>query len=126
MMNHYVYFFDANGMCLSSTTLNDPLLLEELFQLSGAATYVASDLLIPLARARCVDGEISEVAPTISLEQQWQAVRTQRNQLLVGSDWTQLPDVPLATKEAWATYRQALRDITTQTDPFELNWPVTP
>jgi hypothetical protein len=34
--------------------------------------------------------------------------------------------VPLATKEAWATYRQALRDITTQTDPFELNWPVTP
>jgi hypothetical protein len=61
-----------------------------------------------------------------NVEDEWRKVRQQRNQLLVGSDWTQLPDVPLATKEAWATYRQALRDITTQTDPFELNWPVTP
>ena len=31
-----------------------------------------------------------------------EAVRAQRNRLLQESDWTQLPDVPLATKEAWA------------------------
>jgi hypothetical protein len=53
-------------------------------------------------------------------------VRSQRKELLLESDWTQLPDVPLATKEAWATYRQALRDITTQTDPFNITWPVKP
>ena len=57
---------------------------------------------------------------------QWPVVRSQRNALLSASDWTQLPDVPLATKETWAIYRQALRDITEQTDPFNINWPVRP
>ena len=55
------------------------------------------------------------------------AARQQRNALLLASDWTQLPDVPLATKEAWATYRQALRDITEQEGyPLNINWPLTP
>ena len=57
---------------------------------------------------------------------QWPVVRSQRDALLSASDWTQLPDVPLATKETWAIYRQALRDITEQTDPFNINWPVQP
>jgi len=46
-------------------------------------------------------------------EADWASInRGKRNKLLKDSDWTQLPDVPLATKEAWATYRQALRDLT--------------
>lgn len=57
---------------------------------------------------------------------QWPVVRSQRNALLSASDWTQLPDVPLATKETWAAYRQALRDITDQSDPFNIVWPVQP
>jgi hypothetical protein len=57
---------------------------------------------------------------------QWPVVRDMRSQLLAASDWTQLPDVPLATKEAWATYRQALRDITNQPDPFTIQWPTQP
>ncbi len=56
----------------------------------------------------------------------WLALRWQRDRLLSASDWTQLPDVPLATKEVWAIYRQALRDLTIQTDPFQLDWPVAP
>lgn len=59
-------------------------------------------------------------------ETQWQVVRRQRDALLTQSDWTQLPDVPLATKETWAIYRQALRDITDQSDPFNVVWPVAP
>ena len=53
-------------------------------------------------------------------------VREKRNALLSASDWTQLPDVPLATKQAWADYRQALRDITLQPDPFSIIWPTPP
>ncbi len=50
-----------------------------------------------------------------------------RAQLLQASDWTQLPDVPLATKEAWAVYRQALRDITLQAGyPLAIDWPLAP
>lgn len=59
-------------------------------------------------------------------ETQWPVVRRQRDALLAQSDWTQLPDVPLETKETWATYRQALRDVTLQPDPFNVVWPVTP
>jgi hypothetical protein len=55
------------------------------------------------------------------------AVLDQRNWLLQSSDWTQLPDVPLATKEAWAVYRQALRDITLQAGyPLAIDWPLAP
>jgi hypothetical protein len=57
---------------------------------------------------------------------EWRLVRQNRDKLLQSSDWTQLPDVPLATKEAWATYRQALRDITNQPDPFNIVWPTPP
>jgi hypothetical protein len=55
------------------------------------------------------------------------SVKNQRNLLLQRSDWTQLPDVPLVTKEVWAAYRQALRDITEQTSyPQEVVWPNPP
>ena len=39
------------------------------------------------------------------------AVRSKRTELLADTDWTQLADAP-ADVETWATYRQALRDIT--------------
>jgi hypothetical protein len=57
---------------------------------------------------------------------QWVVVKAKRNALLVESDWTQLPDVVLNNKEQWATYRQQLRDITTQSDPFNIVWPSKP
>lgn len=61
-------------------------------------------------------------------EQEWNSIRGQRNFRLAMSDWTQLPDAPLTNTETanWASYRQALRDITNQADPFNINWPVSP
>jgi hypothetical protein len=56
---------------------------------------------------------------------QWNVIRAERNRLLVASDWTQLPDAS-ADAPAWVTYRQALRDITTQDNPFNIVWPVEP
>lgn len=53
------------------------------------------------------------------------SVRAERNQLLASCDWTQLPDAPVDAS-AWASYRQALRDITMQTDPFDIKWPTPP
>jgi hypothetical protein len=53
---------------------------------------------------------------------QWQVVRNQRNQMLKDTDWTQVADSPV-DKTAWALYRQALRDITQQPDPFNITWP---
>jgi len=56
---------------------------------------------------------------------QWNVIRAERNKLLVESDWTQLPDAPV-NAAAWATYRQALRDVTTQANPFAIVWPESP
>jgi len=56
---------------------------------------------------------------------QWNVIRAERNKLLVESDWTQLPDAPVDAA-AWATYRQALRDITTEANPFAIVWPQGP
>jgi hypothetical protein len=53
-------------------------------------------------------------------------VRTERTQKLKDSDWTQITD-STADKTAWATYRQALRDITSASGfPWTMTWPETP
>ena len=53
-------------------------------------------------------------------------VRDDRNKRLGDTDWTQLIDAPLDAIP-WATYRQALRDITTQPGfPHNVNWPEEP
>jgi len=60
------------------------------------------------------------------------AVRSRRNNLLKGSDWTQVPDSPLsdAVKAEWAAYRQALRDVPATTGEVttleEVVWPTPP
>ena len=63
------------------------------------------------------------------LNMYWEKLRTQRNTLLAQSDWTGLTDSPLTTdqKAAWATYRQALRDLPANTpDPSTPIWPTPP
>lgn len=58
--------------------------------------------------------------------EQAKSMRVTRNAKLAESDWTQLADSP-ENKAAWATYRQALRDIPTQAGfPWEVQWPTQP
>ena len=58
--------------------------------------------------------------------EQAKAMRDQRGEKLKDSDWTQVADAPV-DKAVWATYRQALRDITAQSGfPWEVTWPDAP
>jgi hypothetical protein len=53
-------------------------------------------------------------------------IRKWRDAELVKSDWTQLAD-SVCDKAAWATYRQALRDLpATNADPFKIELPTAP
>jgi len=53
-------------------------------------------------------------------------VRLLRNDLLANTDWTQVNDAPV-DKVVWATYRQALRDLPTQSGfPNQVVWPESP
>jgi hypothetical protein len=58
--------------------------------------------------------------------EQAKAVRQQRGEKLKNSDWTQVADAPV-DQATWATYRQALRDITGQKGfPWTITWPTEP
>ena len=53
-------------------------------------------------------------------------VRSVRNVKLSACDWTQVSDAPV-DKAAWATYRQALRDLPKETGfPWTMTWPTDP
>ena len=59
------------------------------------------------------------------IAREWEGIRQERNRLLAESDWTRLDDAT-ADKDAWSVYRQALRDITLQPNPLEIQWPTEP
>jgi hypothetical protein len=58
-----------------------------------------------------------------------QNIKNKRYKLLINSDWTQLPNNPLTLEkqQAWAVYRQQLRDIPQQSGyPTNVIWPTQP
>ena len=75
--------------------------------------------------------EISDADETtinIRKDVKWEEIREQRNQLLSQCDWTQFQDSPITGSKLteWQTYRQSLRDVTTQENPYNITWPIKP
>ena len=61
------------------------------------------------------------------LDAQWASVRAQQRQKLYESDWTcSVTDYEVPNKADWVAYRAALRDVTNQADPFNIEWPTAP
>jgi hypothetical protein len=59
------------------------------------------------------------------LDQAQTAVRNQREHLLSDTDWMALSDNTMTPE--WASYRQALRDVTSQEGfPYDVTWPTKP
>jgi len=84
-----------------------------------------------------IDGVLTQVWSIISATESEVAERTAdkaeevrsiRNDLLVRSDYTQAEDFDAQVdKQAWATYRQSLRDISSQDGfPWTVTWPDAP
>ncbi|MBI9080825.1 MAG: phage tail assembly chaperone [Pseudodesulfovibrio sp.] len=75
-------------------------------------------------REEIITATVDEAART---EAEGDAIRAERDRLLLASDWTQLLDCPLdeAGKTAWGEYRQGLRDVPQQAGfPGAVEWPV--
>lgn len=70
----------------------------------------------------------TELEIEIELDSMWSFIRERRTIKLKECDWTQLSDSPLTPekKEEWQIYRQSLRDITLQSDPYNIVWPEEP
>ena len=104
------YKFEFNGMLLES----DPFALapvEEGHEHYNMRLYEIWNM--PLATAE-----------QIRDDHLWTDIRAQRNKLIAESDWMANSDVTMS--DEWRTYRQALRDITTQSDPSNITWPTPP
>lgn len=73
------------------------------------------------------DMDAEQIAATNAA--QAESVRQQRNDKLKETDWIVIRslETSVALAAEWATYRQALRDITAQTGfPWEVTWPDAP
>lgn len=77
-----------------------------------------------------IQAKIQELRAAEPLRQ----LRIQRNQLLALTDWRMTEDYPFNDKEAWKTYRQALRDLPANSFPeldefgnlTNITWPEEP
>ena len=65
---------------------------------------------------------------TYQLAEKWKDVRSQRDRLLNETDWvvTKAKETNTNIPSAWKTYRQALRDVPSQSDPDNITWPTKP
>ena len=80
--------------------------------INGVESYMTQDEVDTFERNKPV--------PDVALE-----VRLKRDRLLSDTDWMALSDNTMTPE--WATYRQALRDITAQEGfPYSVNWPTKP
>lgn len=123
------YWADANKTVLNLTVCWEEWPTQEM-PFSATADDVEAHGRALFERAVAGDfGEISEYIPPAppSYEEQAGRIRQDRAVRLAQTDWTQLPDVPQSTKDMWAPYRQALRDVPLQPGfPNDVVWPVPP
>lgn len=83
---------------------------------------------IPFTAEEEAEWDAMEAAYAASLDTRKAAdIREERNAKLAATDWTQASDVPQSVKDSYAPYRQALRDLPTQSGfPNQIVWPVAP
>ena len=87
---------------------------------------IDADLATDMDRQRFnSEGNIEFFTPVVDPKVARLGFINSRNKKLLDSDWTQLPDAPV-DKEAWAEYRQKLRDLPKTTDTLNVVWPDRP
>jgi len=107
----------ANGVVLAT----DFYLTGDVYQCPNL-TVAVSDVVQTFE----ITGEIGNLYRDGKVSLNPEQMREKRNKLLADSDWTQVVDSPV-DKAAWATYRQALRDLTSSPDfPWDTVWPTQP
>ena len=85
-----------------------------------------ADLVWEDTAQKPTEAEINAKYDEIVAEEPWRQLRWRRDGMLYDCDWTQAADAPV-DKAAWATYRQALRDLPgNTTDPENAVWPTPP
>jgi hypothetical protein len=115
------YLYNQDGDIVAETSPNSKKIHRKLKIYYGDADPTTQKVIDGIL----VDKDISDIeAYTLNIA--WRELRAKRTQLLLESDWTQIPDTPVNT-ESWAEYRQKLRDLPSNTEnPLIVEWPTPP
>lgn len=111
------YTVDADGYLATTLALTDA----EAVRYTGLLTEKPPERQSSgFMTIQLTPDEIAEIA--------WTRVRKRRSELLAESDWvvTKAMDQGTPVPADWQEYRQALRDVTNQTDPHNIAWPAKP
>ena len=81
-------------------------------------------VIVAMTDAEIAEWTASQPTDAEILAQKWEGVRGERNMRLSVTDWRASSDLTLS--DEWKTYRQALRDVPTQSDPDNITWPTEP
>tara|TARA_B100001741_G_C16518572_1_gene583547 strand:- start:491 stop:772 length:282 start_codon:yes stop_codon:yes gene_type:complete len=89
---------------------------------------LVNGVVVPLTSDEIKDLETRKAAAPSETDIKWLQVRNERNSLLSETDWvvTKASETGVAVSDDWKTYRQALRDVPSQSDPDNITWPTRP
>ncbi len=85
---------------------------------------MVNGVLLPMTEADIAEFNANKPTDAEILADKWEIVREQRNARLSETDWRASTDRTLS--DEWRDYRQALRDVPTQSDPDNITWPTEP
>ena len=127
MMSKQVAQLDAEGYFIRMTEADEHPLKPGDHILPGGAVD-ASKPNTPVGHVARWDGHGWQFEPMAPIPDEKLAAdaRKERDAMLVETDYTQLSDAPV-NAQAWANYRQALRDLPEQSGfPGDITWPTPP
>lgn len=130
MSNKTALIYNANGaIVLTGTLAEDNIVVwAETNAQTSNNSYLIVDNPINPALWQVQNGQLVPTPQSVLTANQWNVVKYQRDTLLSETDWhvTKAVETGQPINQDWANYRQQLRDITTQSDPFNIVWPTPP
>jgi hypothetical protein len=133
----YTIYSQSTGQILRIVQTNDiqsQLQVGESYlegSIDDSAYYIENNLPVEIPAQPSQYSVFDFVTKQWVLDQNMAVVDVSKNRqrLLYATDWTQIPNGPLTTaqQQAWASYRQELRDIPEQSGyPLNVIWPTPP
>lgn len=128
MMQYRTIYNNQTGEIVRVMRMSDDMLAANLV---NNPTWSSINADTSNYRQKRVDLDTLQIVDLVISHDIADYIRSKRANLLRNSDWTQMADSPLsdAQKTAWATYRQALRDMpdTQLVNTIdEIVWPIEP
>ena len=127
-MSQVIVILDSNTLSVSDWYFSDSPIVPVT---PGIHLPVPEGLTWDIVKGQQDGDEVTLVSdPTkvqAKTQAQWASVRAQQRQKLYESDWTcSVTDYEVPNKPEWVQYRAAVRDVTKQSDPFNIEWPQRP